>query len=252
MSRPLIALVMLRHLFIVLALLAAPVFAQPATTPPPVGEGQAALHGHVEGPYYISPGEVYRVEIPVLANLGGQINDTDNVVTFQDDYTLHISIACFPQDATQRWELSTRGLKDYLVYYFSNYVMPDFKQMYPGSSVESATFAPGLMDGALLIYTRLPGGSMFTEKASIMGNPEKAPVAKRGNLVFVHREHIYVISSELAERVTEGSAYHKTPAEEDEILHQRLADIVSKMNYRVPPVDETEKPAAAKSAATDK
>lgn len=234
---------MIRSLFTLLALLAVPVFAQPST--PAVTIGQPALQGRLEGSYYISPGEVYRVEIPVLPKLGGQVNDTDNVVTFQDDFTVHVSIACFPQDATQRWELSTRGLKDYLVYYFSNYVLPDFQQMFPGASVESATFAPGVMNGALIIYTLLPGGSMFMEKAAIITNREKPPVAKRGNLVFVHREHIYVISSEIAERVTEGSKYHKTAAQEDEILRLRLVELADKMGFRVPEAEKTDKPATS-------
>lgn len=224
-------MVMTRCLFVVLALLAAPAFAQSPGLGAPPGP---PLAGHIDGPYYVSPGEVYRVEIPVLPALGGQISDTDNVVTFQDDFNQHVSIACFPQDATQRWELSTRGLKDYLVYYFSNYVLPDFKQMFPGTAVESASFAPGVMDGSLLIYTLLPGGSMFTEKAAILPNPAKPAVAKRGNLIFVHREHIYVISSELAERITEGSKYNKTAAEEDEILRLRLVDLSNKMYYKVP------------------
>jgi hypothetical protein len=72
------------------------------------------------------------VTIPVLAELGGSVTDTPNVVTFQDEFNTHVSIAAFPQDATQRWELSTRGLKDYLVYFFSNFVLPDFKQAFEG------------------------------------------------------------------------------------------------------------------------
>lgn len=199
-------------------------FAQPADPGP-------ALRGQIDGKFYVAPGGVYRITIPVLPELGGQISDTDNVVTFRDDFNVQISIACFTQDATQRWELSTRGLKDYLVYFFGNYVLPDFQQALPGTRVESAKFAPGLADGALIVYTLLPGGSMFGQKAAVLGAPEKPPVAKRGNLVFVHREHIYVISTELAERVIERSNYRKTTAEEDEILRQRLADLVATIGY---------------------
>ncbi len=74
------------------------------------------LLGRVDGRTYISPTGAFKVSIPVLPELGGNITDTENVVTFQDDFNTHISIAAFPQDATQRWEMSTRGLKDYLVY----------------------------------------------------------------------------------------------------------------------------------------
>src|SRR5437764_450089 len=81
-----------------------------------------ALVGKIEGRTYISPTGQFKVTIPVLPELGGDVTDTPNVVTFQDDFNLHVSIAAFQQDATQRWEMSTRGLKDYLIYFFSNYV----------------------------------------------------------------------------------------------------------------------------------
>jgi hypothetical protein len=215
---------MIRRLLALAAVTATAAFA-------PAQDSGPALRGHVEGRFYVSPGGVYRIAIPVLPELGGQISDTGSVVTFQDDYNVHISIACFPQDATQRWEMSTRGLKDYLVYFFGNFILPDFQQALPGARVESAKFAPGLTDGALIVYTLLPGGSMFGQKAAVLGPTGTPPVAKRGNLVFVHREHIYVISTELAERVLERSIYKKTTAEEDEILRQRLADVVDKISY---------------------
>src|SRR5512137_2043659 len=77
-----------------------------------------ALQGKVEGKRYVSPTGIFKVTIPVLPELGGDITDTPNVVTFQDDFNVHVSIAAFPQDATQRWENSTRGTKDYLIYFF--------------------------------------------------------------------------------------------------------------------------------------
>ena len=66
-------------------------------------------------------------------------------------------------------------------------------------------------------------------------------MAKRGNLLFVRNGHIFVISIELAERVIEGRSYNKTTAEEDEILRNRLTDIVSKITFAQPPVAETAK-----------
>ena len=70
------------------------------------------LAGKIEGKTYVSPTGQFRVQIPVLPELGGDVSDTPNVVTFQDDFNVYISIAAFQQDATQRWENSTRGAKD--------------------------------------------------------------------------------------------------------------------------------------------
>lgn len=203
---------------------------------------QPVLEGRLEGTRtYVSPTGIFKVQIPVLPELGGDITDTRNVVTFQDDFNIHVTIAAFPQDATQRWELSTRGLKDYLVYFFSNFVLADFRASFEGVQAESAKFVPSVQDGALLTYILIPGGTMFPERS-----PQPGAVAKRGNLTFVRNGHIFVISTELAEKVIAGKLHTKTVAEEDDILRTRLLDIVSKMEFAKPPVPETPKEPAKK------
>jgi hypothetical protein len=216
-------------LIVVASALAAPAWLRAEDAP--------TIEGKIEGRTYVSPTGVFKVAIPVLPELGGQISDTPNVVTFEDAFNVHVSIAAFPQDATQKWELSTRGLKDYLIYFFSNFVLSDFKQSFEGVQIESAKFGPvtGVPDGALITFILIPGGTMFADKVPSLGGDGKPAVAKRGNLVFVKNAHIFVVSIELAERVIEGKAYHKTTAEEDEILRTRLNDIMSKMEFAKPP-----------------
>jgi hypothetical protein len=194
----------------------------------------AVLVGRVEGTAYVSPTGVFRVQIPVLPELGGTITDTETVVTFQDAFTIHESIACFRLDATQRWEHETRGRRDYLIWFFSNFVQSDFEQRFPGAQIESAHFLPSVRDGSLLTYNLLPGGSMFAEKIILTGN-ELAPVAKRGNLLFVHNSHIFVLSIELAEKILERSHYSKTVADEDAILRRRLLALLDKVSFSAGP-----------------
>ncbi len=198
------------------------------------------LLGKVDGKNYLSPTGLFRIAIPVLPELGGGITDTPNVVTFQDSFNLHVSIAAFEQDATQRWELSTRGLKDYLVYFFSNFILADFKQAFAGAKIESAKFLPGMLEGALLTYILVPDGTMFRDRVAQI-SADIVPVAKRGNLLFVRNGHIFVITTELAERVIEGRTYQKTTEEEDEILRNRLIDIVNKIAFAKPPVVDAAK-----------
>lgn len=193
--------------------------------------GPSPLAGKVEGKTYVSPTGVFKVTIPVLPELGGEITDTPNVVTFQDAFNVHISIAAFKQDATQRWENSTRGTKDYLIYFFSNFVLSDFKQAFEGVQIESAKFIPATLDGSLITFILIPGGTMFANKVPALGTDARIPIAKRGNLLFVKNGHIFVISAELAERVIEGRTYKKTTAEEDDILRQRLNDVIAKMQF---------------------
>jgi hypothetical protein len=201
------------------------------------GKSQAPatpLLGTLEASVYSSPTSAFKIAVPVLPELGGRIRDTEHVVMFQDSFDVQISIGAFPQDATQRWELSTRGIKDYLVYFFGAYVMADFKAYCPQTHIESAGFAADYLDGALFCYVLLPGASMFADQIAFRppGNPL---VAKRGNVVFVRNGIVFVVSTELAERVTEGSQYKKTPDEEDKILRKRLVDIVAKMQFPKPP-----------------
>jgi len=208
-----------------------------ASAPDGKPQAVARLLGHVEGTTYFLSNGAFKIEIPILSELGGSISDTADVVTFDDAYSTHITIGAFPQDATQRWELSERGSKDYLVYFFANFVLRDFKRAYPELTVENnAQFMPGLLDGGLITFVLMPGGSMFADKVPIVDPDRKPPAAKRGNLLFVKNGFIYVISIELAERVLEGSAYHKTDEEENTLLHNRLLDLASKIEFaqRVP------------------
>jgi hypothetical protein len=195
-----------------------------------------ALYGHIEKGTYFSANGAYKVEVPVHAETGGTVTDNQNVVTFQDDYNILYIIAAFPMDSSQRWELSIKTRQEYLQSFFLQYVLPDFRRAFPGVRVEPAgNYLPKLLDGALIIYTFLPGGSMFASKMPPSIDPDrKPPEAKRGNMMFVNKGFVYVISTELAERVTEGSAYSKTPAEEDLALREKLEDMVQKMHFLDP------------------
>lgn len=195
---------------------------------------EAALSGRIEDRTYVAPGGLFRVPIPVLPELGGSVADTPNVVTFADDFTTYLSIASFPLDAAQIREEASRGRKDYLTNFFTSFVLPDFLQRFPGTKVENPRFLPTQNDGTLLVYLLLPGGSMFRERARFSLEPATNTVAKRGNVLFLRGDRVYVLSTELAERVLERTTYAKTPAEEDEILRQRLLNLQAKIEFRQP------------------
>ena len=206
---------------------------------------QSSLHGRLEGTRYHSPTGEFSMTVPVLPELGGTISDTPNVVTFQDQFNLHASIACFPMDATQRWENETRGRRDYLIWFFGNFVQSDFAARFPGSQIESAKFFASFLGGSLLAYNLLPGGSMFEHRIAIAAADEPV-VAKRGNLLFVHADHVYVVSTELAERVTERRIYNKTIEEQNEILQRRLFDLIARITFADEvPVGDASRPASA-------
>ncbi|HVW20315.1 MAG TPA: hypothetical protein VHC86_03800 [Opitutaceae bacterium] len=214
------------------ALKGAPVPGLAAPAAATVHPTAAPLSGQIEDNVYTSPTGAFQIDSPVLPELGGTVNDNGNVVTFQDDVSTVISIATFPMNAGERWKLQLDGPKQYLLKFFDQYVLPDFARAFPGVTVDKdATFMPHLLDGALLVYAELPGGSMFANKVVIFDPARKLPPAKRGNLVFLHNGYVFVISTELAERILEGTAYTMTPEEENLELKERLEDTVNRMKF---------------------
>ena len=186
------------------------------------------LIGRLEGEIYVSPTGAFRMRAPVLPELGGQITDTENVVTFSDDFGTHVSVACFPLDLSQKWELDTRGAKDYLAYFFSTFVLADFQGRFPGSRIETALFSPELAGGGLLVHVLLPGGSYFDRTETVAAEPV---TAKRGNLCFVQNGHVYIISTELSERAIQRSAHRLTPEQENEKLRERLLALLGRLTF---------------------
>jgi hypothetical protein len=193
----------------------------------------APLVGSLDAGVYTSPTGAFKIEVPVLPTLGGAVHDTDNAVIFRDNFGTLITIAAFKQDASQRWELSTRGIKDYVIYFFKTFVYEDFKHLFPKAQLESAGFSADYLEGALFTYVLLPGGSMFASP-NPFGSAGDPPVAKRGNLTFVRNGFTFVISTELSERVTEGSRYHRTTEEENKILRARLVDVARRIQFAKP------------------
>jgi hypothetical protein len=191
----------------------------------------APLVGRMDGDQYVAANGEYRIRAPVLPELGGSIEDSESVVTFHEDFGTHISIACFDLDATQRWELETRGRRDYLLYFFTDVVMANFTSRFPGAKTESARYLPEMLDGALIAYSLLPGGSNFIPPELVPGAAREPVTAKRGNLLFVRHRHVYVVTTELAERATQRTTYKQTVEQEDELLSARLQAIIGRMTF---------------------
>jgi hypothetical protein len=81
----------------------------------------------------------------------------------------------------------------------------------------------------LLVYSLLPNGSMFTLDPAAPATPEAVPTAKRGSLLFIHKNHVFVVAIELAERITKRSRYNLSKETEDKVLQERLFKMASVM-----------------------
>jgi len=199
---------------------------------PMMDDGAPPLVGSVDNNNnYIHPTGAFRIRVPVYPELGGEINDTENVVTFQDAFGEHYSIGVFPMTPQFLVEEVTRGHKDFLDWFFQTFIEADFRRTIPSTTHEpSARYNAGTQGGALFTILNIPDGSVYMERVFVF--PPRTPViAKRGNLVFVRDRMVYVLSTELSERIFEYSTWKKTPAEEEEILRQRLYDLLSRMIF---------------------
>ena len=144
----------------------------PQMTPPAPEarpDSAAPMYGRIVGDVYTSPTGAFRIAIPVLPELGGTIADSATVVTFDDDFSTHCSVGAFPLSPELRADFESRGTQGFLTRFFTDLVMPDFQARYPGATIEDVgAFLPEFQGGAMLIFTRLPGGSLFAHQFDIL------------------------------------------------------------------------------------
>ena len=236
---------MIRRRLALSSLLAFTVFSLPSVAQPPAPTEAAAqpetpeLCGQIDEGLYHAPSGAYAVPLPVLRGDAAVVMDTDTVVVFKDKLSVLVTIAAFPMPAFARWQHATQTPRDYLVAFFRDNILRDYTKEFPESRVETVKFLPEYHDGTLLVYTVMPGGSAFDLDPVSASLPGHAPgVAKRGHLVFVKNNFVFVLAIELAERVTKRSEFQLSTADEDRVLLERLVTVVTAMQIPAPSVPE--------------
>lgn len=209
--------------------------AQPASaaTEPAAAPETTKLSGQILDGLYLAPSGAYAVPMPILQGEAAVVMDTDTVVVFRDKQSVLLTIAAFPMPALAQWEHHSQGPRDYLIAFFRDNILRDYTNAFPASRVESVKFVPDYNGGTLLTYTLMPGGSAFDPDPVAVAQEGYVPaVAKRGHLVFVRDRRVFVLAIELAERVTKQSQYNWSTAEEDRVLLDRLATVITAL--RIP------------------
>ncbi len=192
----------------------------------------SVLKGRLEHNRYVAPSGSYSISLPVQIELGGTVTDTAEVVTFQDDFRIHASVACFRLGSSQERERQTRGLRDYLVWFFRQHVQTQFDRRFPGATIDEARYLPEVLGGALIVYNSLPNGSMFMKQMALPDAGARPPPARRGNILFIEQKHLYVVSLELAKLQAEATSSPLVSAEEQrEILREELLGMVGRITF---------------------
>jgi|GEM_PF-263611 len=208
--------------------------ATPAPLPPaasaPAPAPARRLHGRIEAERYFAPGDLYSVPLPVFHGTDSAVMDTAEIVVFKDKVSTLLTIAAFKMPAYEKWRFEGMEPKEYFIEFFRDSILRDYRHEFPESSIESARYLPEVFAGAMVAFTRMPGGSAFVPPPP--ANPlAPAPVAKRGHLVFIRNGYIYVVAIELAERVTQPTAYKLTTQEEDRLLFGRLVTVLEALRF---------------------
>ncbi|HUG11903.1 MAG TPA: hypothetical protein VMM36_12860 [Opitutaceae bacterium] len=229
------------------ALAAQPAAPEVASTDPLVastaesGDFQpGSLRGRIENGRYYAPTDAFDIAIPMLVGDRPLVLDNPNIVVFRDDVRTMLTIAAIRMEAIDKWDLETTSPREFLIKFFRESVLADYRESFPGTTVESARLLNNLEGGALLVATLHPNGSAFETDPIVRNDPATPPpVAKRGNLIFARGDFVYVISTELADRVTESSTYTTDIETEDRILNDRLVEVHSKIHFAGDPAPET-------------
>lgn len=215
-------------------LLGFPLTAAPTAPVPTAAAAENAttskLAGRLEDGRYHAPADAYSVSVPVLRGAETAVMDNGEIVVFKDKVSTLLTIAAFPLPPFAKWEHDTTPARDYLIAFFRDNILRDYNNEFPGSTIESARFIPEFQGGALVAFTLLPGGSAFSPTAA-RPPTAPAPVAKRGHIVFVRDDRVFVIATELAERITRAETFNLAPAEEDRILFDRLIAVLGTTRF---------------------
>lgn len=190
-----------------------------------------ALLGRLEDNRYVSPQGSYSITLPIQLELQGTVTDTPEVVTFQDDFRIHASIACFKMESPHDREIETRGRRDFLIWFFRQQVQTQFQRRFPGAKIAEARYMPEVLDGALMVFNLLPNGTMFTKPIGFAHSTEQPLTAKRGSLLFLKGRHLYVISVELAELLRAESSTSESTENDHVRLRKELLDLVGRIKF---------------------
>jgi len=211
----------------------APAAAAPVIGVPPADDAPQ-LRGRIVSDRYFAASGAFSVALPKLNKDSAAIMDSESIVVFKDQVSMFVMIGGWAMPAIQKWQLETSSPKEFLVGFFRDYVLRPSAEECPEIKLEepAAGFLPEFEGGALLTYTLLPNSSAFKVDPAVAALPNPpTPVAKRGTLVFLKGNHVFAISIELAERVTQQSRYNLTKEKEDKVLLERLSKVASAMEF---------------------
>ena len=156
------------------------------------------LTGKIKGSVYIAPKELFRLPVPVDADLGGRVEDLYNkdgkgMVGFTDDVGHLYRVEYFeltPENARQIAEL---GEAEFFMRFLTMFYLPNTIWLaIPGSKVLTKDFSTEPDGPLLMTWNFLPKGSVLT--VSRNGSKPEREDSYRTVALFIRKNLLFVVS----------------------------------------------------------
>lgn len=183
-----------------------------------VGHAEAAklkarnLAGKIKADIYIAPKELFRVPVPVLADLGGTVTDGLGFVHFTDDigHLFRIEYMELPPD--QVTGALAIGEQDFFNRFLRLFYLPNTVwQVMPESKILAQAFAKEPDGPMQLTWMFLPHGSITMNSRA--GKPPERDDSYREIALFMRKNMVYIVSLAPSDPQV-GIFDKKTPPEE--------------------------------------
>ena len=156
------------------------------------------LQGKIEDTIYISAKGKFKVPIPVNKQWGGMIQDTPQAVSFTDDFGRLYRIEC---SNSETYKLQAIEKKSYLQEFLNGFYLPQTVFHYrPSARIIEEYYIVDLLDGAYFCIVNIPEGSITVSSSDRKNYTQHE--ARRGLLLFIIKNRIYIVSSDVGEKLS--------------------------------------------------
>jgi hypothetical protein len=184
-----------------------------------------------DGIYHSLTGR-FQVPVPVSSSMGGKTNERKGSVSFIDDLCslYRIDYGAFTEHEKQL--LKKMGREKYLSSFIKNVYLDTFlRRKLPEVKIDFKEYLGGANNGTLYAQIDAPKGSVCT--VSRNGGPHMRQDAKRGTLVVLVSDRIYVITTGLMQlSAPKGMSLEELHTKQEQDLKDNTMSFAKTITFR--------------------
>ena len=184
-----------------------------------------------DGTYY-SPTGKFQVPVPVSSSMGGKTNEGAGSVSFTDDLCSLYRIDYRVLNEDEKQLLNKMGREEYLASFIENDYLDTFlRKKLPGIKIDFKEYLGAADNGTLYAQIDAPKGSICT--VSRNGGPHMREDAKRGTLVVLTDDRIYVVTTGLWQLpAPKGISLEELHTKQEQKLKENTMSFAQTITYR--------------------